>query len=249
MDHSPSIMSIGKALSVAQGEISNPVRNKDNPFFKTKYVELSSVIDVLRAPFAKNGLSIVQSPTCINEKKELVLETLIMHTSGEWIASSFAIPVSKTDAQACGSAITYARRYVLQAIALISADDDDDAEGAVNREVKSPSKPQQQPEQPPQSKKPISPPQREGIFKGSSYNGTEYSILIAINDREYRFLFSETVGELKTHPFQTWNQLLNRKCLFRHEVEKKNNETVYILKDISFPGQETKDLSGYSAEA
>jgi hypothetical protein len=48
-----------------------------------------------------------------------------MHSSGEWLEQEYYIPLGKMDAQAAGSAITYARRYALQAIAGIPAEDDD----------------------------------------------------------------------------------------------------------------------------
>jgi hypothetical protein len=51
--------------------------------------------------------------------------TRLMHSSGEWLEQEYFIPLGKMDAQAAGSAITYARRYALQAIAGIPAEDDD----------------------------------------------------------------------------------------------------------------------------
>jgi len=48
-----------------------------------------------------------------------------MHASGEWLEQEFLIPLGKLDAHGAGSAITYARRYALQSIAGIPAEDDD----------------------------------------------------------------------------------------------------------------------------
>jgi hypothetical protein len=68
------------------------------------------------------------------------VETIIMHESGEWIANEFLLKCAKNDPQGMGSAITYARRYGLQAAAGVPSEDDD-GEGAMQR--KKPSKPAQ----------------------------------------------------------------------------------------------------------
>ena len=57
------------------------------------------------------------------------VETLLTHSSGEWIASKCYIHLTKDDPQGLGSAITYARRYGLSAMVGICPEDDD-AEGA-----------------------------------------------------------------------------------------------------------------------
>ena len=61
----------------------------------------------------------------------VTVESRIIHTSGEWIATTVTIPVTKPDAHGLGSALTYGRRYSVSALLAISADEDDDANGAV----------------------------------------------------------------------------------------------------------------------
>jgi len=61
--------------------------------------------------------------------------TQLMHSSGEWLRGEFSIPIVKRDPQAVGSAITYCRRYTLQAILCIPSVDDD-GEAAMEREKK-----------------------------------------------------------------------------------------------------------------
>jgi hypothetical protein len=63
---------------------------------------------------------------------------MLLHKSGEYLEEVWSVPVSKQDAQGYGSALTYARRYMLQAIVGL-APIDDDAEASVGR-----SQPQQQ---------------------------------------------------------------------------------------------------------
>jgi ERF superfamily len=129
MSQSPSIKEIGIALAKANNELSNPVFDSKNPHFKNNYASLACVRNTIIPILAKYGLSILQLPK--NEKDGLVLETMLIHESGEYISSEFFLPVVKKDAQGYGSALTYARRYALQAIVCVVGDEDDDAEVSV----------------------------------------------------------------------------------------------------------------------
>ena len=125
MEKSESIKELATALAKAQGEIKGAVKDSANPFFKSKYADLASVVEAIRAAFAKNGLSYTQHISD-SEKNEVRVETIIMHSSGEWLSCGvLALPVSKADAQGYGSALTYARRYSLSAAAGVAAEDDD----------------------------------------------------------------------------------------------------------------------------
>lgn len=123
MNKSDSIKNIAIAMCKAQSEMGGAHKGKDNPFFKSKYADLSAVVQAVKEPFANNGLSYVQFP--IEESGRVGVETILMHISGEWLSNSFTVQLSKQDAQGAGSAITYCRRYGLQAIAGIPSDDDD----------------------------------------------------------------------------------------------------------------------------
>jgi hypothetical protein len=123
MQMSPNIGALATALSLAQGEMGAALKDASNPFFKSKYADLTSVMEAIKGPFHKNGLSFTQLPGMSGDK--LVLTTMLLHKSGEWISSETPIIAAKPDAQSMGSAITYARRYALQSIAGVTADDDD----------------------------------------------------------------------------------------------------------------------------
>jgi len=86
--------------------------------------DLAAVVDAIRGPFGEHGLSYVQLPEAC-EGEEIAVVTLLMHISGQWISSRTVVPVTKKDAQGYGSALTYARRYGLQAMAGVAAEDDD----------------------------------------------------------------------------------------------------------------------------
>lgn len=123
MNKSESIAEIAKALCKAQGAMGGAYKGKANPFFKSSYADLSEVIKAIKEPFASNGLSYVQFP--IEEGGRIGIETILMHESGEFLSNSFTVNLSKQDAQGAGSAITYCRRYGLQAVAGIPSEDDD----------------------------------------------------------------------------------------------------------------------------
>lgn len=124
MQKSESIGALAAALAKAQSQMGAAIKDAANPFFKSKYADLAAVVDAIKQPFASNGLS--YSQTTDADETSVYVETLLMHSSGEWIAGKLKMPVSKpNDPQALGSAMTYCRRYGLQAIAGIPADDDD----------------------------------------------------------------------------------------------------------------------------
>lgn len=118
-----SLSKIAIALNKAQSVMSGAKKGKNNPFFKSKYADLSSVFESIRETFAENGLSITQTMDVL-ESGRMVLKTKMLHVSGEFIDSTMMLP-DLTDPQKIGSAITYFRRYSLMAIAGIPAEDDD----------------------------------------------------------------------------------------------------------------------------
>jgi len=132
MNKSQSISNLAKALCKAQNEMGGAVKDAKNPFFKSSYADLTSIIKAIKEPFASNGLSYSQFPVTSEGGGGIGVVTVLMHSSGEWLESEFYLPLAKKDPQGGGSAITYARRYALQAMAGIPTADDD-AEAAMMR--------------------------------------------------------------------------------------------------------------------
>ena len=130
MKQSESINNLAAALVKAQAEMGGAVKDSANPFFKSKYADLTSVVRAVKEPFAKHGLAYTQFPICSDGAVGVV--TRLIHESGEWLEAEYTLPMVKADPQAAGSAITYARRYALQAMAGIPTADDD-AESAMIR--------------------------------------------------------------------------------------------------------------------
>ena len=132
MKKSEEIDKLSAALCKAQTEMGGAVKDAKNPFFKSSYADLTSVIKAIKEPFANNGLSYSQLPVTSEGGGGVGVSTILMHSSGQWLESEFYLPLAKKDPQGGGSAITYARRYALQAMAGIPTADDD-AEAAMMR--------------------------------------------------------------------------------------------------------------------
>ena len=125
MNKSESIAGLAAALASAQGSMKGAIKDSANPFFKSKYADLASVVEAIRAAFSANGLSYIQTLEP-SDKDEVRVETTLLHSSGEWISCGIlSLPVSKVDAQGYGSALTYARRYSLSAAVGVAPEDDD----------------------------------------------------------------------------------------------------------------------------
>lgn len=133
MNKSESIKSLAVAMCKAQAEMGGAHKGANNPFFKSRYADLSAVVQAVKEPFANNGLSYVQFP--IEQGGRIGVETILMHDSGEYLSNEFTVQLSKQDAQGAGSAITYCRRYALQAIAGIPSEDDDGNSASQNKAV------------------------------------------------------------------------------------------------------------------
>jgi hypothetical protein len=135
MKSSASIAAIAPALLKAQKLMGAAKKGAANPFFKSKYADLGAVLEACKELLNENGITILQPHTSTDKGKFVV--TTLLHESGEWIASETEIVYSKEgDPQAQGSAISYARRYGLQSLVSLPAEDDD-GEKAMSRYRKS----------------------------------------------------------------------------------------------------------------
>lgn len=139
MQKSEQINELATSLAKAQAEIENASKNSSNPHFKSKYADLAEVINTVRPVFSSHGLSISQFPSFADGLASV--ETVLMHSSGQWMSGTASAGVTKQDAQGVGSAITYLRRYSLAAVAGI-AQEDDDANASVGHRPKTQQQPQ-----------------------------------------------------------------------------------------------------------
>ena len=115
---------IATALIKAQKEMGTAVKDSTNPFFKSQYADLNAIREACMPALNDNGIAVLQ-PTVHIEGKNFV-RTVLLHESGETFESLTEIIYNKVnDAQSQGSGITYARRYGLQSLVNVGAEDDD----------------------------------------------------------------------------------------------------------------------------
>jgi hypothetical protein len=127
---SQDITELAKAMLKVQAELQPALKDRENPFTKSHYATLNSVMDSCRDTLIKNGVWMVQYPVPVDQGN-LGLVTKLVHTdSGQWQSSLMVMPLSKADPQGYGSALTYGRRYSLAALVGIVSEDDDDGEAA-----------------------------------------------------------------------------------------------------------------------
>ncbi|HMM78456.1 MAG TPA: ERF family protein [Pyrinomonadaceae bacterium] len=129
MNKSENICDLAKALMVVQASLAPAKRDSTNPYYNSTYADLSSVWESCRVLLSKNGLCVIQGNR-VGAESTLIVETFLIHESGQWVQSELCLPLSKNDPQGVGSAMTYGRRYGLAAIIGIVADADDDGNAA-----------------------------------------------------------------------------------------------------------------------
>ena len=128
---SPAINELAAALARAQGAFSNPCKDRDNPFFGSRYATLGAVIKATRGPLADNGLSLTQTIGGGHGGRTPLLRTRLLHASGQWLASEVPLFAAGKGSQAFGSELTYMRRYAVCALLNIApAEGDDDGNAA-----------------------------------------------------------------------------------------------------------------------
>jgi len=121
------------ALAKAQLEMFPAKTSSSNPFFKSKYADLASIVKASRKALAMNGLAVIQR-IVRNGSAGMTLLTRLCHASGQWIESSMTVNPPKQDIQSLGSYLTYLRRYTYSSIVgVVACEEDDDAEAAIGR--------------------------------------------------------------------------------------------------------------------
>ena len=133
---SQSLDKLFAALAKAQAEMPFAGENNNNPYFKSKYSSLGDLIKASRPVLTANGLCVMQQ-LLPSHKGAGYLCTILGHSSGQWIKSVLSIVPPKSDVQTLGSYITYLRRYSYASlIGVVSGQEDDDGEGAMERSEK-----------------------------------------------------------------------------------------------------------------
>lgn len=159
METSETKAELFKAFANFKKKLKQPLKDANNPFFKSKYVPLENVVQVVDEAMTDTGLSYTQGIADL-EEGYLRVDTIVLHESGEYmvIKGSKVKPV-KNDPQSAGSATTYARRYSLSTAFGIASDPDDDGNGA-SQQAKNNQQPKNTQQPKAQSKPELTPEQK-----------------------------------------------------------------------------------------
>lgn len=194
------------ALIKAKTEFKPVIFDKVNPHFRNKFSSLIAINDATIEALAKNGLMAIQ-PWKHLDNGDTVVETILIHESGETIRSSCIVKSGKTDQQ-FGSSITYMRRYQLASVLGIVGEEDDDGEADQGRA--SPPIPIKQPE----TKAPAA--QQTGMI---SEKQSKMLYAVTKDNIEYREVIKKRYGSFEKIPYADFQKLLNH-----FEEWKKNKE-------------------------
>jgi hypothetical protein len=169
MNKSENINELAAALAKAQGEFQNLEKNrevevtmKSGGKYKFRYATFDEAVAMVRPVLSKNDLAVTQSLS-INDAGQVVVETMLLHSSGQWINQEIPIIPDSSSPQAVGSAATYGRRYGLSAMLSLASEDDDDGNLASgNHAVVSTREPKRQPpkRETPKAEPPAMPPEQ-----------------------------------------------------------------------------------------
>jgi hypothetical protein len=109
-----------KKLAAAIEEFDPVLKDKTNPYYNSKYADINGILDAVVPSLKKHNLLLLQPA-----QRDQVTTIIIDLEDGAQIMSSIMIPPSVTDPQKIGAAITYFRRFTLQALLGLQAEDDD----------------------------------------------------------------------------------------------------------------------------
>lgn len=214
---SDTIKELATALGKAQAQLKPAIKDSTNPHFKSKYADLGAIWDACRKALPEHGLSVVQMPTDSTEGR-VALTTVLMHSSGEYIGTTYSTRLQQDSAQGVGSALTYLRRYALASMVGIVADEDDDGNAA---------------SQPQQRSASYSQPAQQAARPAAAQPATNGAALISDAQRKMLFAIWKEggwEGEL-----QAW-VLENYKCELPALSKKDASAAIELLqKEIKVP--------------
>lgn len=119
------------------------IKNAENPYFNSKYADLGTVVQALKEPLEKAGLGyLFRVDNTVEGNGWMVTMNVMDLENGNALLNSF-FPIASTEPQKMGSAITYAKRYLLTTVFNVIAEEDDDGnEAQGNKPVLQKKKPQ-----------------------------------------------------------------------------------------------------------
>lgn len=114
-----------KSLMAAKREMGSSVKKDSaNPFHKSRYASLAAHLELCEETLDRHGLILLHSGNGSYDKPMLIA-TLMHAESGQWIKSYLPLPNPKADSQGLGASVTYMRRYSINSLLGLTAEDDD----------------------------------------------------------------------------------------------------------------------------
>lgn len=123
------------AICEFKKNVEKITKDNDNPFFKSKYADLATILNIIDKPLAEAGLAITSNIEYLAE--DLICRTNLTHKDSDEVATSI-FPIFGAKPQEIGSSVTYARRYNIQALLNLAAEDDDGNKANEGNKVKKP---------------------------------------------------------------------------------------------------------------
>lgn len=129
---------IYQKLLASQREIGAITKTQDNPFFHSKYADINAILAVVKPILNKNGLLLTQGVRMQNDgvDAKMGIKTEIRDVESKDYIADFCVIPTMSDPQKTGSAITYFRRYALQSLLALEAQDDDGNTASQTKETK-----------------------------------------------------------------------------------------------------------------
>lgn len=112
MEKSETIGKIAEALARAQGEIKPAAFDATNPHFKSKYATLGAIVESCKDALSKNGIAVMQGTNSVDGR--VIVETMLAHTSGEWIKSSLSMKTERDNGNGEMPAIPEDKRQAIK---------------------------------------------------------------------------------------------------------------------------------------
>jgi hypothetical protein len=162
---------LGAALSKAQAAIRSAEKDRQNPHLRNRYATLESVIRATRPHLGAHGLSLTCAP--VAEDNRAGVAWTLRHASGQWESGVLLMPLGQsrgiTPAQALGSVVTYAHRYVRMHLLGCAAGDDVDGEDVATKQARREARRDDRPG----TNRSSSPPNRDQSTRPAASNGDQ----------------------------------------------------------------------------
>ena len=170
---------LAEALAAFQAELPQVDLDSTNPHFKSKFASLANITKKVLPELSKHGFS--YSVGSFVDNGLLIVDAHLLHESGE--SRSFQFPITENQPQKIGSAITYAKRYAIQALTGVVADEDDDGNAASQQPPAAVQKAQERKANPPQGQRNVSTTQQKIVAEFIETKKVEKAQVTAVKDR------------------------------------------------------------------